>query len=330
MADGLDVVGVGIQHEGAVVLRVVDLADAGPAVVHAARIERRGVERVDGGPVRRAERDVDGVAGLPLVVIGLSESAEAYERRGFTPQRAVDGQRVFRERFGMPFALLAKPRLAGTGRACRASSRDASGRPSSPSTPCARSSSCSSPPRDRWEEAAIREALDAVAGLDAELAISRLDHPDVEAGYQADRALARSAQGGPTEAQGRHSTSDGPVRFTAPSLLFRHPDGRSFEAGGFQPFEAYDLALANLDPTLERRSPPQDALTALRAFPEGLSTAEVASLLRPSDLVDADLPAAQDELARLAAESAIDRRPAGQDALWREAAASPAAPARAA
>lgn len=239
MADGLDVVGVGIQHEGAVVLRVVDLADAGPAVVHAARIERRGVERVDGGPVRRAERDVDGVAGLPLVVIGLSESAEAYERRGITPQRAVDGQRVFRERFGMPFALLAKPRLAGTGRACRAivAARE---RAPELAEHALRSLQLlqftTARPLD--EEAAIREALDAVAGLDAELAISRLDHPDVEAGYQADRALARSAQGGPTEAQGRHSTSDGPVRFTAPSLLFRHPDGRSFEAGGFQPFEA--------------------------------------------------------------------------------------------
>lgn len=247
------------------------------------------------------------------------------------PSVAVDGQRVFRERFGMPFALLAKPRLAGTGRACRAivAARE---RAPELAEHALRSLQLlqftTARPLD--DEAAIREALDAVAGLDAELAISRLDHPDVEAGYQADRALARSAQGGPTEAQGRHSTSDGPVRFTAPSLLFRHPDGRSFEAGGFQPFEAYDLALANLDPTLERRSPPQDALTALRAFPEGLSTAEVASLLRPSDLVDADLPAAQDELARLAAEGAIDRRPAGQDALWREAAASPAAPARAA
>jgi predicted DsbA family dithiol-disulfide isomerase len=266
-----------------------------------------------------------------LVVIGLSESAEAYERRGFTPQRAVDGQRVFRERFGMPFALLAKPRMAGTGRACRAivAARERAPELAEDALRALQLLQFTTA-RPLDDEAALREALDAVAGLDAELAISRLDHPDVEAAYQADRALARSAQGGPTEAQGRHSTSDGPVRFTAPSLLFRHPDGRSFEAGGFQPFEAYDLALANLDPTLERRSPPQDALTALRAFPEGLTTAEVASLLRPSDLVDADLPAAEDELARLAAEGAIDRRPAGQDALWREAAASPAAPARAA
>ena len=266
-----------------------------------------------------------------LVVIGLSESAEAYERRGFTPQRAVDGQRVFRERFGMPFALLAKPRMAGTGRACRAivAARERAPELAEDALRALQLLQFTTA-RPLDDEAALREALDAVAGLDAELAISRLDHPDVEAAYQADRALARSAQGGATEAQGRHSTSDGPVRFTAPSLLFRHPDGRSFEAGGFQPFEAYDLALANLDPTLERRSPPQDALTALRAFPEGLTTAEVASLRRPSDLVDADLPAAEDELARLAAEGAIDRRPAGQDALWREAAASPAAPARAA
>ncbi len=152
-----------------------------------------------------------------LAVIGLSESAEAYERRGFTPQRAVDGQRVFRERFGMPFALLAKPRMAGTGRACRAivAARERAPELAEDALRALQLLQFTTA-RPLDDEAALREALDAVAGLDAELAISRLDHPDVEAAYQADRALARSAQGGPTEAQGRHSTSDGPVRFTAP------------------------------------------------------------------------------------------------------------------
>ena len=66
--------------------------------------------------------------------------------------------------------------------------------------------------------------------------------------YEADRARARSAEGSPTHAQDRFSTSDGPVRYTAPSVIFEHEDGGSYEVGGFQPFEAYDTALANLDP----------------------------------------------------------------------------------
>ena len=47
VADRLDVVPVRIEHEGAVVARVVDLAHAGPAVVAAAGRQRRLVEGAD-------------------------------------------------------------------------------------------------------------------------------------------------------------------------------------------------------------------------------------------------------------------------------------------
>ena len=55
------------------------------------------------------------------------------------------------------------------------------------------------------------------------------------------------------------------MRYTAPSLVFEQ-DGRRLEAGGFQPVEAYDVLLANLDPTLERTPPPDDPLDALAAL----------------------------------------------------------------
>ena len=55
-----------------------------------------------------------------LVLIGLSESAAAYEQRGYTPDRLLVGQQVFSARFGMPFSFERKPRMAGTARACRA------------------------------------------------------------------------------------------------------------------------------------------------------------------------------------------------------------------
>ena len=53
-----------------------------------------------------------------------------------------------------------------------------------------------------------------------------LDDPAVEAAYQADRAEARTAEGKPTHAQGKAAQSDGPVRYTAPSLIFES-GGRS-------------------------------------------------------------------------------------------------------
>ena len=161
-------------------------------------------------------------------------------------------------------------------------------------------------------------------GLDADAVVGRIDDSEVVAAYEADRAHARSAEGSPTHAQDRFSTSDGPVRYTAPSVIFEHADGRRLEVGGFQPFEAYDTAVANLDVALERRPAPASAVEALAAFPEGLTTAELASVMRPSDLVDADFEATTAELAELAAARAVVREPAGTDAVWRAAEAAPA------
>ena len=100
-------------------------------------------------------------------------------------------------------------------------------------------------------------------------------------------------------------------------------DGRSYEVGGFQPFEAYDTALANLDPSLTRRPAPAGVLEALAEFPEGLTTAELASVMRPSDLTDADPEAALAELAELEESGAVAKEPAGVDAIWRVPATAP-------
>ena len=258
-----------------------------------------------------------------LVLIGLSESREAYERRGYTPDRLLAGQGIFESRFGMPFSHERKPRMAGTARACRAivAAREldpALGESALRALQLLQFTTA----RLLDEDDDIRAALAEVPGLDADAIVARIDSPEIVAAYKADRALARSAEGSPTHAQDRFSTSDGPVRYTAPSVIFEHEDGRSFEVGGFQPFEAYDTALANLDCGLERRAAPGDALDALSEFPDGLTTAELASVMRPSDLVDADADAATAELAELEASGAVTREPRGNDAVWRAAAAA--------
>lgn len=78
-----------------------------------------------------------------------------------------------------------------------------------------------------------------------------------------------------------------------------------------------DTALANLDASLDRRPPPADAAEALSAFPHGLTTAEVAAILRPVDLVDADLLAAERQLTLLIGDRGVVCEPVGSDALWR-------------
>jgi 2-hydroxychromene-2-carboxylate isomerase len=259
-----------------------------------------------------------------LVLIGLSESGDAYERRGYTPDRLVDTQHRFSKRFGMPFSFERKPRMAGTSRACRAivAARELDPQVGEAALRALQLLQFTTP-RLLDDDDDLRVALAGVPGLDADAVVDRIDDPEILELYEADRAHARSAEGRPTHVQDRHATTDGPVRYTAPSVIFEQ-NGRSLEVGGFQPFEAYDTALANLDPTLARRPAPADLLEALAEFPEGLVTAELASVMRPSDLAEPDLEGTAAELAELEESGSVTRDPAGVDAIWRAAAAVPA------
>lgn len=254
-----------------------------------------------------------------LVLIGLSEDPRRYEERGYTPGRLASGHRKFERRFGMPFGTAVKPRMWGTSRSCRAI---IAAREVDPELGYAALRALQLMQFTTAEllddDGALRRALARVDGLDADAVVARIDEPAVVEAYEADRRRARSADGTPTHVQGRHSDSDGPVRYTAPSVIFEHPEGRVTEVGGFQPFEAYDTALANLDPSLERRPAPTAAVEAVFAYPIGLTTAEVASMMRPSDLEDADIAAAERELIAAADEGVLVCEAAGSDAFWRE------------
>jgi len=261
-----------------------------------------------------------------LVLIGLSESAARYEELGYTPARMASGWRKFQERFGMPFGRGVKPRMGATTRACRAI---IAAREESPELGYAALRALQLMQFTTTDllddDEALRRALEDVHGLDAAAVVGRIDDPEIVAIYEADKARARSAEGRPTHVQNRHSEAGGPVRYTAPSVVFED-DERWLEVGGFQPFESYDTALANLDPSLERRPAPERAADAVLAYPVGLTTAEVASIMRRSDLQDADLPAAEQELIAAVADGELVCTPAGSDALWRPATAVAAEP----
>lgn len=252
-----------------------------------------------------------------LVAIGLSESAKPMEERGYDPLLIASGWPKFARRFGMPFGVEVKPRLSPTSRACRAivAARELDLELGEAALAALqRLQFTTAGLLD--EDADLGAALGTIPGLDAEAILARIDEPELIALYEADRARTRSAEGTPTHVQGRHADSDGAVRYTAPSVRFEHPDGRSLEVGGFQPFEAYDTALANLAPALVRRAAPESPAEALAAFPHPLASAEVAAIMRPSDLEDADLGAARQALTELAASGAVVCEPAGGDAVW--------------
>ena len=103
VAHGLDVVPVGIEHEGAVVARVVDLAHAGAAVVARPGRESGLVERVHGRAVRSGERHVRGLgpSARPEPELGLAVRPVAHHLRELEqPLHPQRHQRGVVERLG--------------------------------------------------------------------------------------------------------------------------------------------------------------------------------------------------------------------------------------
>src|SRR4051812_5966614 len=200
------------------------------------------------------------------VMIGLTETGAVYEGRGYTPARSARGYRDFRKR-GMPFSTTPRERIHGTWPMCR----------------IVVATRLQAPERE-WavfralqfaqftstlyleDPEGLRAAIEWVPGIDADAILAAAASPEVEQAFAADRDEARSAAGSPTEFQGKSANYDGRVRYTAPSVRFTAGD-RSVEAGGFQSVEAYDVLIANLDTSLERRAPATDAAEILPEFP---------------------------------------------------------------
>jgi 2-hydroxychromene-2-carboxylate isomerase len=249
-----------------------------------------------------------------LVTIGLSESPERYEANGYTPTRMAVGHLRFR-RHGMPLLSLPRERIAASTRACRAIVATRllfAGREEDVLRALQLSAFTSTLMLDRDED--LAEALAGVPGLDVAAVLGAIDDDATLAAYEEDKRRTRTAEGGPTHFQGKARQTDGPVRFSAPSLIFS--DGRrTLEAGGFQPVEAYDVLIANLDPTLERQAAAEDPLEALRHFPDGLVTAEVAAIMAQNNMLP-DREAAERALIELAGAGSVRRTPLADDALW--------------
>ena len=250
-----------------------------------------------------------------LVMIGLTEHGGEYERRGYTAEGMARGFRTFRRR-GMPFATLPREHVHGTWPMCRAIVAARLTEPEREwSVFRALQVAQFTTTLDLETEEGIRAALERVPGIDVDQLLVAAASPETEAAFATDRAEARTAAGSPTEFQGKAASTDGPVRYTAPSLLFAGEDGRVLEAGGFQPVEAYDVVIANLDPRLERRPPAEDPVDVLSQFPYPLSTAEIAAVMT-EHLGVPDTAGVEAALVAATGEGRVERRPAGDGSVW--------------
>jgi hypothetical protein len=216
----------------------------------------------------------------------------------------------------MPFTPAPKPRLAGTGRGCRAVVAARLLEPGSEWRVLrALQLANFTTPLLLDDTASIREALQAQPGIDADAIADRVDDEDVVQAYELDRAEARTAAGSAAEAQGKTSASDGAVRFPAPTVVFERETER-LVAGGWQPLLAYDTLIVNLDPAIDRTAAPKTAEPLFERFPDGLTTAGVAALLADGPDPIPDVQAAEETLLQLAGDGELVRVALGHDALW--------------
>lgn len=249
-------------------------------------------------------------------MVGLAETTERYESNGKTPHNRSRGNAWFRDAFGMPIGFDTARPLYASGRGCRlvVAARRQSEQLSLALLRALRLAAFTSP-LDLGADPGLRTVAGSVQGLDIEKLFTDLETPQVEERYQADREETRDAArtGTPAIAQGRTASSDGPERFTAPSLVLERGE-RVLVAGGMQGYDGYDTLLANLAPDLPRRDAPEP-LELLAAYPDGLTTAEIAAVVVEREH-EVDRPGTERALLELLGEQKVELRPLGQDGIW--------------
>ncbi len=238
-------------------------------------------------------------------MVVLARRPADYEEKGFTPREQAASFALMQRRFGMPIDARERPRMAATAPACRAVVAVRRHAPELAEALLRRL-------RVRTMAGELLDEAETVSGAAAEAAIDPsllrrwLAEPEVDVALEEDAALSRDPAPAARALDHKLAPSeDGGRRYTCPSLEIRSAEGRLLALPGYQPFEAYDVAVANLAPELERRPSPDSVEEALAWAGEPLATAEVAALcgLEPA--------AAREALARVAVE-----RPVGADGWW--------------
>jgi predicted DsbA family dithiol-disulfide isomerase len=238
-------------------------------------------------------------------MVGLSRSGDEYREKGFTPERQAASFRALSERHHMPIDTAARPRMGATLPACRA----------------VVATRLHQPERERELLRRLRvrhfagELLDERTTLDAAardvgIEPAELDawssEPATERALEQDLQQARDPSPEALALKHKLASWSGGWRYTCPSYeIVRIADGVRLSVPGFQPLEAYEVAIANLLPDARRRADPEDVGQVLAWSQTPLASVEVASVC------GIELESAREQLARVAQE-----RPIGFDGLW--------------
>ena len=156
------------------------------------------------------------------------------------------------------------------------------------------------------DEPAIIDAAVETAGLTPADVRAWAEEPDVIAALAADKDAARHPLPAAAALDRRLADWEGGRRYTCPTYVVHHGNGRNSVIPGFNPIEVYEVIFANCGPALEQRPDPETMTEVLAWAGEPLATAEVAAI------AGIDREDARQRLAREGAHA----QPFGSDVFW--------------
>lgn len=237
-------------------------------------------------------------------MVVLADDPSDYDAKDFTPAKQAESYRRLRHAHGMPIAAHERPRMHATAPACRAVVAAALHAPAAEMQLLRRLRVLGFSGLLLDEPETIDRAAHE-AGLDAEELRGWMAGDDVARALEDDKAAARSPSDAALVLDWKLAETEEGMRYTCPSYYFCAEDGEEFVIPGFRPGEAYEVAIANLAPELERSRDPGSVREALEWAGVPLATVEVAAICQ------LEAEDAREELARCA-----DHDPVGNDGYW--------------
>jgi predicted DsbA family dithiol-disulfide isomerase len=238
-------------------------------------------------------------------MVGLSEHPEDYVEKGSTPEKQAASFHKLQQRYGMPIDSREQPRMMATVVACRAVVA-ARVHAAEHADALLRRLRIHHFAGELIDEPDLIAKAARESGLDPAQLDRWVEDPDVERELRADMAAARAPSAAGRALDHKLAGPDEERRYTCPSYeITRVADGVKVTVPGFHGVEAYEMAVANLAPGLDRRAEPDDVLEVLAWAGEPLATAEVAAV------AGLELDDAREQLARVG-----DLEPVGPDGYW--------------
>lgn len=238
-------------------------------------------------------------------MVVLADSGEEYVAKGFDPEvQSKAFARISRDH-GMPIDTSLRERMSATAPACRAVVAVRLNAPEA-EAPLLRALRVRNFAGEALEDESTRAGAARDVGLDPAALEAWMATPEVERALDEDRAAARDPTAAALAQDHKLAPAGEGRRYTCPSYeIVRLADGMQLDVPGFQPYGAYEVALANLAADARLREPPGSVRELLEWADEPLATREVAEVCEIAH------DEARQRLGRVASE-----RHLGFDGLW--------------